>query len=160
MVDLTLAKQHIRVTHDDEDELIQQYINSATVDVEGISGQLLARRIVTQQFAEFTDWLPLDWAPDPEDIIVSYFDSDGVPQEISDARAVRNRLFPADKWPTIEANSVIEVSYIAGWESEPVDLVDAVLVLVSGKYDNREGGYGDAIKIAEAICGHRRAIQV
>ena len=161
MVSLALAKQHLRVEHDDHDALIQQYLDAALLDVEKLSGQLLTRREVTQDFSAFEDWLPLDWGPDPQDLTISYFDADDAAQEITEARIVRSRAYPSDdEWPEIYADSVISATYTAGWDTAPADLVDAVLVLVGGKYREAEGGYEDAETAAAWICGRSRVMRV
>jgi uncharacterized phiE125 gp8 family phage protein len=161
MVDLALAKLQMNVEHDDDDVLIQQYIDTATLDVERLSGQLMTRREVTSQVSSFDSWLPLDWGPNPEAVIVSYFDASDAPAEISDARVVRDRLYPpSTSWPEIATDSVIEVTYTAGWEEEPADLVSAVLLLVAGMYQDREGAYEAAQEAAERICSRSRAMTV
>ena len=160
-LDLVLAKQHLRVLNSDEDAIIQQYLDAATLDVERISGDLLTRREVTQTFSAFGSWLPLNWGPLPEDVTISYFDSDDAAQEIADARIVRNRAYPnTDAWPEIYTDSQISMTYTAGWEEPPADLIDAVLVLVGGKFDQREGAYADALRAAESICGRNRTMMV
>lgn len=161
-VTLALAKQQCRVRHSTEDDLIMQYIASATAEVERMSGVLMTRREITQRFASFgcKGWLPLFYGPDPDDITVAYFDADDVAAEIADARVVRDRLYAADTWPSIADSSVIEVTYTAGTDEPPADLDQAVLVLVAGQYDQREGAYEDAVKAAESIISKIREIVV
>lgn len=138
-VTLALAKQHLRVTHTDEDTLIQQYIDAAALLVEKMSGNLLTRREVTQQFGEFQTRLPLFWGPDPDAVEVVYTDTDDAEQTIADARIARGWLYAnEDGWPGIATDSVIEVTYTAGWAAVPADLMSAQLLLVGHWYVNRE----------------------
>lgn len=138
-VDLALAKQHLRVTHAREDTLITQYIAAAKAMIEKRSGVLLDRREVTQRFSAFTKRLPLFWGPDPENVLIVYFDAEDEDQEIADARIVRDWLnAPVTGWPSIYADSVIEISYTAGFTEVPADLVTAQLLLIGHWYVNRE----------------------
>lgn len=138
-VNLTLAKQHLRVTHDREDTLIEQYIASAKAMVEKRSGVLLDRREVTQRFSAFAKRLPLFWGPDPDEVLITYFDAEDEDQEIADARIVRDWIAaPAEGWPTIATDSVIEITYEAGFDAVPADLVTAQLLLIGHWYVNRE----------------------
>lgn len=159
MVELALIKQHCRIDSDDEDALLEQYTAAAEIEVERLSGQLLTRREVSHTFSEFSDWLPLYWGPQPADVTIDYFDANSDPQTISDARIVRGRLYPSDEWPDTDSSEIV-VTYTAGWASPPADLVEAVLVLVAGKNDQREGAYDAALRAAEIICGRNRAVTV
>lgn len=138
-VDLTLAKAHLRVTHSQEDTLIQQYIAAAAAMVEKRSGVLLERREVKQRFSAFAKRLPLFWGPDPADVLVDYFDRDDEPQTVENARIVRDWIAaPAEGWPAISADSLIEIVYTAGFDEAPADLVTAQLLLIGHWYVNRE----------------------
>jgi uncharacterized phiE125 gp8 family phage protein len=137
-VELPLAKQHLRVTHGEEDTLIQQYINAAALLIEKMSGNLLTRRVVTQQFSSFSTRLPLFWGPDPDAVGIAYTDTDDAPQTITDARIVGGWLYaPEASWPSIASDSEIEVTYTAGWAEAPADLMSAQLLLVGAWYENR-----------------------
>ena len=158
MATLALAKQHLRVLHDDEDAIIQQYIDASVAEVETLSGQLMTRREVSQSFAAFSDWLPLDYGPLPEAIEIVYVDTDDAEQTIADALYVRGRVYPdGDEWPDIADNTQITVTYTAGWEEAPAGLVQAALVLIAGRYSSREGAYDEALRAAESLCGRVRA---
>lgn len=138
-VDLALAKAHCRVQHSEEDALIQQYMAASALLVEKMSGNLLTRREVTQQFDAFGTRLPLFWGPDPDTVEVAYTDTDDAPQTIADALVVRDWLYPtADGWPSIATDTVIEVTYTAGWGTTPADLMSAQLLLIGHWYVNRE----------------------
>ena len=161
-VDLALAKQHLRVDHSDEDTLITQYINAAIAWVENYTGKLLTRREVTQEASCFGHYVPLFYGPDPDALSIAYVDSDEAPQTIVDAKIVRDRVYPASSWPTIDENSEIVLTYTAGFESVPADLDSAVLLLVGEFYDNREAGEAaPAVSMAvEALCRPYRGLRL
>jgi len=138
-VTLALAKQQCRVLHYDEDAIIAQYVTASAAMVEKMSGTLLTRRAVTQEFDLFTTRLPLFWGPDADGVTVAYTDTDDAAQTITDARIVKDWLYAgADGWPAIAENSVVSVTYTAGWATVPADLMSAQLLLVGHWFANRE----------------------
>jgi uncharacterized phiE125 gp8 family phage protein len=139
-VSLSLAKQHLRVDHDDEDALITGYVAAAVSWVENYTGKKLTRGSVTQEASCFPDYFELQWGPTPATATVDYTDTDDAPQEITDAQIVRARLYPADAWPSIADNTAVTVSYTAGYSIAPADLDHAVLLLAGEYYANRENG--------------------
>src|SRR5690606_12599307 len=84
-VSLAEAKAHLRVDHDDQDDLITAQIKAATAYLDGWSG-ILGRALVTQtwrqDFAGFGDRLPLPLVPVTAIDSVSYFDGDNVHQTL------------------------------------------------------------------------------
>ena len=161
-IDLTLAKQHLRVDHDDEDALITQYLNAAISWVENYTGKLLARREVTQDETCFGTYLPLFYGPDPANLTIDYTDSDGGSATIADALVVRDRAHPSDSWPTITDNTPITLTYTAGYTSVPADLDSAVLVHLRAQYDEWRSGEADkaAMMAVEALCRPYRSLRV
>jgi len=91
-VTLALAKQQCRVLHYDEDAIIAQYVAASAAMVEKMSGTLLTRRAVTQEFDLFTTRLPLFWGPDADSVTVAYTDTDNAAQTVTDARIVKDWL--------------------------------------------------------------------
>ena len=161
-VDLTLAKQHLRVDHSDEDVLITQYINAAIAWVENYTDKLLTRREVTQEASCFGVYLPLHYGPAPDSLSIAYTDTDEAAQTIADAKLVRDRAYPASSWPTIDENTEIVLTYTAGYSSVPADLDSAVLLLVGEFYDNREAGEArPAVQMAvENLCRPYRSVRL
>lgn len=137
-VDLALAKAQCRVTHNAEDTLIQQYADTAAAVVEKRASVRLSRDEVTQTFAAFAPRLPLDWGPNPEDLVIAYVDSNGDEIEIDDATIVKGIVAaPAAGWPAIQPSSVITMTYTAGFATAPADLVSAQLLLIQIAYERR-----------------------
>lgn len=136
-ITLELVKSHLRVQHTDEDSLIAQYLAAAIASVEKLTGKLLSRRAVTQEANAFGCYMPLFWGPSPASLSIEYLDGDLAEQTIADARIARGRVYPADAWPTAIEGSII-LSYTAGYESVPNDLIAAVLLLTGHLWANRE----------------------
>ncbi len=165
MVSLALAKQHLRVTHTDEDALIQQYIDASALLVENMSSNLLTRREVTQEFDAFGTRLPLFWRPSPDAATVEYVDTDDADQTLTDVRIVRDWLYAGDDgWPGIATDTVVAVTYTAGWDETPADLVSAQLLLIGHWHESRSAVSekpGDEIKMAvESLVHPYRRIYV
>lgn len=176
MIDLELAKAHLRVDGSAEDALIQSYIDAAAAWVEGFTGRLLTRREVTQTLASFGDYVPLWWGPDPDfdTLTIDYLDSDGQAATVTDPRGVRDRVYaPLGGWPSVLDHSAIAVTYTAGYDEDasapdpaavPADLVQAQLMLVAHWYMNREavnGGAANEVPLGvEAICRRYRPVLI
>ena len=161
-VDLTLAKQHLRVLHDDEDALIAQYLAAAIAWVENYTGKLMTRREVEQEAPAFTSYLPLFYGPNPSSLEIAYTDTDDAPQTVTDAKIVQARAYPASSWPSIADDTPVTLTYTAGYATTPADLDSAVLLLVGEFYDNREAGEAaPAVTMAvEALCRPYRSLMV
>ena len=137
VLSLDLVKAHLRVTHDDEDALISQYLAAAIASVEKLTGKLLTRRTVTQDASCFGRFMPLHWGPNPASLTIEYLDGAMVEQTIADARIARGRVYPAASWPSAVDGSVL-LTYTAGFATVPDDLIAAVLLLTGHMWINRE----------------------
>jgi uncharacterized phiE125 gp8 family phage protein len=161
-VSLALAKQHLRVDHDDENALITAYLAAATAWVENYTGKKLTRGVVSQEESEFGCYINLIWGPAPETVTIEYTDTDDTAQEITDALLVKSRLFPAESWPDFADNTVIAVNYTAGYSVTPADLDYAVMLLVGDYYKNRETDIAgpSASPAVENLCRAYRILNI
>jgi len=160
-VDLTLAKQHLRLDTSDEDTLVAAYLAAAKAWVESYTGKLLTRREVAQPETRFGAFITLQFGPAPENVEITYSDG-GDDQTITDARIVRDRLYPLSSWPILISPAMIVVNYLAGFDETPSDLDAAVLLLTGDFYANREAGSATpAVTMAvEALCRPYRPVTV
>ena len=161
-VTLALAKQHLRILHDEEDTLISSYMAAAVAWVENYTGKFLTRKEATQVEAEFGSFLTLFYGPSPATLSIAYTDADDAGQTIPDAKIVRDRVYPGSTWPTIADDTPITLTYQAGYEATPADLDHAVLLLVGEYYDNREAGEAATAVTAavESLCRPYRSLRV
>ena len=176
MVDLALAKAHLRAEGIAEDALIQAYLGAAAAHVEGVTGKLLTRREAVQPVAALAGYIALWWGPEPAFAAgqgIDYLDAAGAPQTVALPRLVGDRVYPPllAGWPVTLARSPIAVSYTAGYGAGvgqtpvPADLVQAQLMLVAHWYSNREAVNGGNIvsempMAVEAICRRYRAVLI
>ena len=162
MIDLTLAKQHLRIDHDEEDTLVAQYLAAAIAWVENHTGKLLTRREVTQDESAFFSYLPLFYGPNPANLTIDYTGADDSGGSIADARIVRDRVYPASSWPNMAENTPVVLTYTAGYTDTPADLDSAVLVHLRAQYDEWRTGESDsaAMMAVEALCRPYRSLRV
>ena len=164
-VTLDMAKRQLRILSSDSDPEIEDAIKDAAAWVEDYTGHLLEAREITERFASFERVRLAAWpiAAEP----VSVFHS-GVP--ISGARLASvtrpGTVLPAlnTAWPRITTGDVVEVTYTAGYASAddvPRAFVRAMLVLVGGFFNDREGGevFAAAEMTAKRLCRKRRVWQ-
>lgn len=161
-VNLTLAKQHLRLDTTDEDTLVTAYLAAAKAWVENYTEQRLTRGQVTQTESDFGGYIDLTYGPDPEDVSVAYTDTDGNQQTVSPIIVSLRRIYPLNAWPSTANGTEIIVTYTAGFEETPGDLDAAVLLLIGDFYANREAGTATpAVSAAvEALCRPYRAVRV
>lgn len=172
-VSLADAKAHLRVNSSADNSLIEEAIVSAREWVEGFTGMILVRRVVTERIGAFADHTKLRAWPiaDDQPLTISYSDTAGVNQAIADAQLSTAgrpaRIYPAaaSYWPPRHAIfGDIVVTFTAGF-ADPADvpmiLKRAMLTMLTAFYEDREGGemFAASEKAAMALCNrgnHRR----
>jgi uncharacterized phiE125 gp8 family phage protein len=154
LLSLAEVKAHVRVDHDDEDDLISSLIAAATDHLDGRAG-VLGRALVTQTWVQ--EWsgfpacrrirLPL---PDVQSVTISYIDADGAEQTFPasdyhlthDARSGLAILDDAASWPSADDQpDAVTVTMVAGFgdrEAVPAAIRIAAMILVATWYASRE----------------------
>jgi uncharacterized phiE125 gp8 family phage protein len=165
-ITLAEARKHIRVDSPADDVLIEGYIVAAREWVEDYTGLVLSRREVTESVSGFTNPIKLRAWPIAADqpVSIAYRDRTGVGQTVANAvlRAASRpgTVYPAAgaRWP--DSNTVdgaIDVTVTAGFVdagSIPQVLKQAMLVLLTAFYEDREGGemIAAAERSARSLC--------
>lgn len=143
------AMDHLRVTDDDEYSQVSALIERAVAYIDGPYGIGMCVMNQTWDMVQdrFTDpiWIPV--YPVQSVTSITYTDVDGVSQTLaSDTYTLDGYgMSPAIKraynqtWPAsrVEPNAVT-IRFVAGHESAPMDIKQAVLLLVGHWYENRE----------------------
>jgi uncharacterized phiE125 gp8 family phage protein len=153
-IDKTEMKQHSRIDHDDDDDLIDGLISGVVNYLDGPSG-ILGRAIMEQAWVlELGEWpatLSLPIEPVTE-LTVSYLDEDGASQTLAaDTYVLDNAPSQASTWrwakdvtaPALSATAAYPVTFtmVAGAASaEDVDpgLKVAMKMIAAHWYENRE----------------------
>lgn len=166
-ISLAVAKQHLRITDNDPDKeaTITRFIVTAREWVEVRSGHVLVQRAMTQSFSRWVPYLELFYRPIIAVTQIAYTDADDAAQTLVDYAQTTGRypfrIYP-DERPSIADNSTITVTFTAGYTAgqEPQLLIQAMLVLIAGMYDNR-GSIPDATAdTAAALCDKLGAVVI
>lgn len=171
-VSLQMARQQLVVYgFEDDDELIEQYIRSATDELERTLNVSLTLETWQQSFPSFSASLKLWVSPVTELLNVTYYDADNVQQEMPDnayflTRSGSSALvqfkaqsFPASLYPRPDA---ICVKFKAGFDKGhvPASLKAAILMHVSMLYasrgDRTEINLSENLAYNRLIWSHRR----
>ena len=146
-ISLEDAKLHLRVDTDDEDALIRELISAAREYCEDITSRALVTQTIIAYPKSFGEALP---RPPLQSVAkVTYTDSTGAEHTMAPGvdylvDTVNERLvLPAGKaWPTFAPNPVnpIIVEYTAGYDIPPRTVRQAMKLLISYWYDNRQPG--------------------
>jgi len=132
---LGMVKQQLEYEDSDRDELIQQYIRTSTSWVENYTGKLLTRRLVTQTFDRFGDYLQLINGPVVSVSDITYNGN----VALTGYRLRGTRVLPPPGgWPTLEEFGEITVTYLAGYDEPPAEIISAQLLLIAHWFQNRE----------------------
>jgi len=177
-VDLVAAKAHCRVDGDDEDDLIQSFIDAATQHLDGPHG-VLGRAVMSQVWLlELTAWQSVITLPvEPvRSVVVTYTDAAGDEQTLDSASytlslypsmATELRLNDDLVRPDLgEVNYPLRITITAGYsdaDAVPAALKVAILMLVAHWYANREAVSQVAMvevpmMVGALIAPHRRLV--
>ena len=139
-VSLSEAKLHLRVSHDDEDDLIGSLISAARKWCEDYQGRSYVTRTITAKVDEFGSSIDLPRPPIQSVTSVKYTDSDGteitVDSDDYEVDTIGDKVI-SDEWP----DEQLEVAYVAGYgdAADVPDLFKAAIKLIVGHlYENRE----------------------
>lgn len=160
-VSLAEAKAHLRVEHDDQDDLITAQIKAATAWLDGYAG-ILGRALITQtwrqDFAGFADRLTLPVSPVIAVVGVSYFDAGNVVQALdagvydlfADARGAYVTLRPGQSWPaSFRRADAVSITFTAGFGAAadvPEPIRQAILLIVQRLFDGADTEIDSAIE--------------
>jgi uncharacterized phiE125 gp8 family phage protein len=145
-ITLEVAKRHLRVIGDDEDDDIERMIRAARQMAEGRLNRSLAPQTLAAGFDVWGDALKLPRPPFIELLSVSYIDADGTQQTANDLTYVVNEFVEpvtvtsayGYSWPTTQPRaSAVTVTYRAGYEECPEPIRQWMLLVIASMYDNR-----------------------
>jgi uncharacterized phiE125 gp8 family phage protein len=148
---LTEAKDHLRVTDTEDDTYITSLITVARKYIE----ENYAISIINQTWDyyqdNFMDEIELPRAPLSSVTAVTYADTDGATQTLAtgvytvDTDSTPGRIYEAydQTWPSVQSiPKAIKVRFVGGFSAAatgvPVDIKQAILLMVGHWYENRE----------------------
>lgn len=150
-VSLDEAKLHLRVDHDDDNTLIEAFIDAATSHLDGYTG-ILGRCLVEQtwsiDFDSFHECMVLPLAPLMEVASITWRNEAGQIATIDDDEYVvdtdaggvpRIRFRNGYSFPSgLYESAAVSVTFKAGYAEVPPAIKVAILLMVSNWYQNRE----------------------
>lgn len=149
-VTLDEAKRQVRMVEDDsQDDFLCDLIAPARAFCERYTGQIFQRRLFTDTFSRWGDFLELSRRPIISVDSVDYVDEAGDDAEYTGFLAPLSgypvRVYPGidDEFPTLGTGGTITVTYTAGFEegsnAEAVVIAKrAMLLLIGHWFENRE----------------------
>jgi len=174
-VTLDEAKAALKVEHNDDDALIDAFIDAAVSHLDGYSGilgQALLTQTWRQDFSCFAKRLRLPFGPASAVVSLTYYDADNELQTLSssvycllsDVRGPFVQLQYGQSWPShVSRDDAISVSFTVGRSDDllPPAIRAALLMLVGHFYENR-GFDADGSKVTlprsvdALLAPHRR----
>lgn len=151
-VSLNKVKEHCRITFDEDDQILEWYLESAVSNIE----HHLQRKLITQTWKMFLDTWPTYFKilfGDLQSVThIKYTDIDDSQETFSsdnyyvDTNSIPGRVLLkyGESWPdaTLRVNNPIEIQFVTGYGDEttdiPFDIKNAILLLTQHFYENRE----------------------
>lgn len=154
IVSLVEARDHLRVTHDQDDAYIETLIATATAFIEGPTGAGIA--VLPAQWRLSMDGLPrcfnIDLCPVQT---VDAITVDGVEVDESaysvDPDSVPVRIVGEYAPTAYVGNGKVKVTFTAGYSDVPADLKHCALLIIGHLYENREAAVagGTSMEVTE-----------
>lgn len=157
------ARRHLRVDSTADDASIQGFIAAARDWVEGFTGLFLVEREISETLSALGPAVRVRAWPIAADqpVTISYRDSAGLPQTIDTATVVSAARpaillpFTGTRWPS--GATAIVATFTAGYSDPdriPAALKQAMLVMLTAFYEDREGGdlFAKAERCARSLC--------
>lgn len=144
-------KQHIRVSFDDDDLVLEGYLASAAAAVEEMTGRALMLQSWQVQYPAGAECLLLGRTPVVSLTSIAYFDSTDQAQalSVSDFYLLEDtgRAWVQPKasfaWPVMMTRpDALTITFQAGYSAVPAPLKSAVLMMAGHLYENREATGG------------------
>ncbi|KAB2678908.1 head-tail connector protein [Brucella pseudintermedia] len=173
-VSLAEAKAHLRVDHDDQDDLISAQIRAATAYLDGyagILGQALITQTWRQDFDRFADRLTLPLAPVTAIDSISYFDAGNVQLVLdpglyalhADACGAYVTRRSGQSWPAaFRRADAVSIIFTAGYGAAadvPEPIRQAILLILQRLFDGADTSIDVAIDrtVHALIAPYRRS---
>lgn len=149
-VSLAELREQLRIDHDDEVAILLQKISAARRHVESLTGLALAPATFDLTLDRFpAAEIAIPKAPLVSVTSVSFIGADGIEAVVSASNYVVDTALPQGwivpvsdfSWPaTMATINAVRVRFVAGYETPPENLKEAILQLAAWWYEQREAG--------------------
>jgi uncharacterized phiE125 gp8 family phage protein len=145
-ITLAQAKAQVRVQGTEDDTFIERLITTARDHVEKVCGQYFATRTIEVYCDSFCDLARIETVPVSEDVVISYQDIDGAPQDVdedlyelrADGLDAALVLKAGQSWPAKQPGSRVKMTAEVGEGTPPPSVIHAMMLLIGAWYENRE----------------------
>lgn len=148
---LQSAKDHLNVSHEEDDALIQGYIDDAVAQFEKETGVILKQHTRDATYSQFPyrdDWLVLPTRPLISVTYVKYYATDGTLTTLDNCQVVtssfQGKIKPPvnETWPAYQCSrsEPVIVRYVVGHATQaevPRDILGALKIIVADRYENK-----------------------
>lgn len=154
---ITLAelKDHLNVTHTDQDDLIEAYLAAAVSHAEVFTGRAFVNRTLELVLDAFQDQIEIPKPPLVQVNSITYLDSNGDTQVLVedtdfavDTVSQPGWVVQIDDWPdTLDRINAVTIQYVAGYGDDgnspptsntPADIKAAIKLIAGSLYGVRE----------------------
>lgn len=159
-VSLADMKDHLRVTHSLEDDLIAAYIASAVETAEEELNRPIVSQVWDESFQRPARDVYLSKVPAVSLTSVTYYDADNVQQtaELSDFILFGDDNYAfvrSDNWPTAyDRPDAITIRYSAGYSTPPKAVNQALRLIVGSWYENRVDAVEKSLREIPRAASH------
>ena len=156
-----VAKNHLKVSVTDDDDLIKGLIDAAQETVEAFTN----RKLSSETWYYYLDQFPsgdivLPFSPVTSITSVKYYDADNSEQTYvantdyyTNMKAEPATIRSINGWDgTYDKPDAVTVEYVTGYTSVPLELKQAMLVLIADMYDNRVDMPREKFTTWKALC--------
>lgn len=154
----SLVKPFLKIDHDDEDDLIDVFIEEAREELQAITGYALGTQAI-QVIADLCDELELPYGPHSELTSVSLLRFDGTEQELTEGSGYylkeEGSFSRVDPFCNGRYKIVFEGGYTSG--TLPAKFKGTLLRLIAHRYTNRgDEGFSIPDDIKRSLIGLKR----
>lgn len=146
-ITLDMAKEHLRVDHDRENDLITTYIQSAYSQAEKYTWRKIARSTIREYAQSWPAEFKTKYEVETNSYTVKYLDQSDTEQTLAQdlygwdrkCKSIYCRLNTVGTLPEIssERNS-IWVEYETGYSEVPKNIIVAMFLMITDYYDKRD----------------------
>lgn len=144
LVSLADAKDQLHITDNQDDEKLRSFIESATSVVERIRGESIVRRTITEQHEVRTGQMVLNRTPVIS--LTSVVSTDGfLTWDVSSLLLSPNGVVSTKPWVGMSLMALtgfISVTYVAGYQVIPSNILDATRIIIEHLWQTRRGSAG------------------
>jgi len=160
---LTLAdaKEHLRIFHDEQDTLIQHYINAAKREIERRTNVAMLPGVVEFRMSNFAARAVFPLKPVNSITKVEYYDTDDNLTTVSTDNYTFSKSWPRQRdqikfldFPGVnnDREHAVIITAAVGYTEPPADIYAAMLLVVGKLFNNPSDPVAEKMTIVDKLC--------